>query len=85
MSDLVSSDPGRTFLAVNSWQGELWYRAEALTALAGWLEVAAILDSRSDAETSVLVADALARLMKADNASGYRVVELLAALTDDER
>ncbi len=84
VSELVSREPGRTFLGVNRWGGELWYRAEALTTLIGWLEVAAILDSRGDADTAVSVEDALARLLEADAASGYRVADLLAALTDDE-
>jgi hypothetical protein len=85
MSELFSNEPGRTYLGVNSWDGELWYRAEALSRLGVWLEVAEILDVRSDLETTVSVKDALARLTAADGESGYRVAELLAALTSDER
>jgi len=85
MSKLFSNEPGRTSLGVNTWDGELWYRAEALSRLAVWLEVAAILDAGSDAETTVSVKDALARLTVADGESGYRVAKLLAALTSDER
>jgi len=85
MSELFSHEPGRTYLGVNRWEGELWYRAEALSRLAVWLEVAAILDARSDAETMVWVEDALARLVKADSESAYRVDQLLAALTSNER
>jgi glycosidase len=85
MSELISREPGRTYLGVNRWEGELWYQAEALSRLAVWIEVAAILDARSDAETMVWVEDALARLTTADDESGYRVAELLGALTSDER
>jgi glycosidase len=85
MSDLVSRPPGRVFLGVNSWQGDLWYRAEALERLAGWLEVAAVLDAPADGETAAAIEDALARLLEADVESGYRVGRLLAALSSDER
>ena len=85
MSELVSNEPGRTYLGVNSWDGELWYQAEALGRLGFWLEVAEIIDVRSDAETTVSVNEALSRLTTADSESGYRVDKLLAALSSDER
>jgi len=85
MSDLVADAPGRTFLGVNSWQGDLWYRAEALKSLAKWLEIAAMIDAPGDGETAAAIEDALARLMEADAESGYRVDRLLAALSSNGR
>ncbi len=84
MTDLFSRAPGRVFLGVNNWQGKLWYRAEALSRLAEWLEIAATLDAPGDGETAAAVVDSLARLLKADDESGYRVDRLLAALASDE-
>jgi hypothetical protein len=82
MSVLVSHDPGRTFLGVNSWDGELWYRAEALDELVEWLKVSAVLDTWKDVETTAEIGGALNRLVEAGEASGYRVAELLTALED---
>jgi len=82
MSVLVSHDPGRTFLGVNSWDGELWYRAEALDELVNWLKVSAVLDTWKDIETTAEIEEALKRLVEAGEASGYRVARLLAALED---
>ena len=80
MSILTSRDPGRSFLGVNSWDEVLWYRAEAMDEVAGWLRVVANLETWDDPEAVVAVEDALARLDDAGKNCGCRVAELLKVL-----
>ncbi len=82
MSSLVSRDPGRTFLGVNTWDDVLWYRAEAMEELAGWLRVVADLETWDDPEAEAAAEDALARLDDADGKCGCRVTELLDQLAE---
>jgi len=82
MSILLSRDPGRSFLGVNSWDEVLWYRAEAMDELAGWLRVVAILETWDRPEAVMAVEDALARLDDAGKESECRVAELLDLLAD---
>ena len=82
MSILTSRDPGRSFLGVNSWDEVLWYRAEAMDDLSGWLRVVAILETWDMPEAVEAVEDALARLDDAGKESECRVAELLEVLAD---
>ncbi len=76
LSSLISRDPGRSFLGVNSWDEVLWYRAEAMDELVEWLGVVADLETWDDLEAERAFEDALARLEKAIDKSGCRVVDL---------
>ncbi len=80
MSSLVSRDPGRTFMGVNTWDDVLWYRAEAMEELTGWLRVVADLENWDDPEAEAAVEDAIARLDDANAKCGCRVTELLDLL-----
>jgi glycosidase len=77
---LTSSDPGRTFLGVNRWDDDLWYRAEAMDELLEWLALSAGIDAWRVPDAESAIEDALVRLRKAHAASQYRVAFLTAAL-----
>ena len=77
---LLARDPGRSFLGINRWDGELWYRAEAIDELADWLALVAEIDSWCDPQADAAIEDALDRLKNAHEASNYRVSDLLAVL-----
>ena len=77
---LTTRDPGRTFLGINRWEGELWYRAEAMDELLDWLALSAVIDARSVPGAEARVEDALDRLRRAHAAGDYRVSTLTAAL-----
>ena len=80
LSILLSRDPGRTFLGVNSWDDVLWYRAEAMDELVEWLTVVAGMESWDDPETVAAIEVALARLEKAIGRSRCRAADLLELL-----
>ena len=77
---LVERKPGRTFLGINRWNGELWYRAEAMDELMDWLVLVAEIAAWRDVEADTAVEDALDRLKVAHDGSNYRVSGLTAAL-----
>ena len=77
---LVERNPGRTFLGINRWDGELWYRADAMDELMDWLALVAEIDAWRDAEADAAVEDALDRLKDAHDGSNYRVSGLTAVL-----
>ncbi|MEE4270393.1 MAG: alpha-amylase family glycosyl hydrolase [Thermoanaerobaculales bacterium] len=78
--ELTDGDPGRSYLGVNQWESELWYRAEAMEELLGWFGVAAEVDAGMDDEAEPSVIEALERLQSAHRAGGYRVAAFLEAL-----
>jgi len=78
--ELTGNDPGRVYLGVNQWDNELWYRAEAMEELLGWLGVTAEVDAASDDEAEPFVTAALEQLHSAHRAGGYRVAAFLEAL-----
>ena len=80
LSTLTARDPGRAFLGINRWDEVLWYRAEAMSELAGWLRVVANLKTWDDPETVVTVEGALARMENAIVESRFRVIDLLELL-----
>ena len=82
IAGLVSSEAGRAFLGVNTWDGKLWYRAEAMEELAGWLDFVAEIDAPSDPELLAALEDALIRLADAHEKGGYRVSGFLKALEE---
>jgi len=82
MSGMVARDPGRTLLGVNSWDGVLWVRREALDELVMWLRVVALVETWDDPSSMEPAAEALTRLAAAGAASGFRVAELLELLAE---
>lgn len=77
---LVARNPGRIFLGINRWDGELWYRAEAMDELVDWLVLVAEIDAWRDPDADAAVEDALDRLKDAHDGSNYRVSGLTAVL-----
>ena len=82
VSSLVSRKSGRTILGINTWEGVLWYRAEALAELVEWFRLVAVMDTWKDPTAMEGVEDALARLVEAHEVCGCRVGELLDALEE---
>jgi len=80
LSEMVARDPGRSLLGVNSWDGVLWFRREALDELVMWLRLAALLETWDDPDSMDPAEEALTRLAEAGRTSGYRVEALLESL-----
>jgi hypothetical protein len=80
---LSAGGPGRSLLGINRWEGELWYRAEAMDETIEWLALVAEVESWPDSEESESIDEALAGLRKAHERSGYRVAVLIDALESE--
>jgi glycosidase len=80
LTSLVSDDPGRCFLGVNTWDDVVWYRAESMVALLMWLRVVAAVETWDDPGVMDRVDVVLARLDRAHLESGCRVADLLEAV-----
>jgi len=80
LANLMSRDPGRSFLGINRWDGELWYRAEAMQELLMWFAAVAEIDAPADPEVLEAIDEILDLLTEADAASGFKVVDFMAAL-----
>jgi glycosidase len=82
LASLMSREPGRSHLGVNSWDGVLWYRSEAMEELIDWLSVIAEIDTWEDFDKASAVDSVLAALTDAHERSGCRVEDFLAVLED---
>jgi glycosidase len=70
------------YIGVNRYQDVLWFNQEAFSDLAWWLFLAAVVDLTSAGESAEAIAAGykiIARLLKAEAASGFQVEKLLEA------
>jgi glycosidase len=86
---LLADADVRQLLRINRFDGILWYNKEAFDRLLDWLEIAANLDARRDADAATkaqteAATDVIARLRQAAAPSKYQVTRLLALVGESQ-
>ncbi len=83
LEELLTDPATRTFLGVNRYRGVLWFSQETFGGLLSLLLLEAVMDAGAD-EEALVQADELRRaLAAAEEASGYRVADLLDAVSGE--